>query len=139
MRRISQLCGMELKQDVLVVKDDALKKQVFAPGPSVNSSPGDTPLIGDATAASKKKKKKTKKGNLDPPWPRGRIGILPIKLTLVRVIATAVMVAEVSSICSRSARESSSRLPEKRPLRWKTPVKMVRLMREVGFTPPPLV
>ena len=61
MRRISQLCGMELKQDVLVVKADALKKLVFSPGPSVNSSPGDTPLIGDANVASKKKKKKNEK------------------------------------------------------------------------------
>ena len=31
MRRISQPCEMELKQDVLVAKDDALNKQVFFP------------------------------------------------------------------------------------------------------------
>ena len=52
MRRILQPCGMELKQDVRVVKDDALNKQVFPPGPSVSSGPGDTPLIGDAYVAS---------------------------------------------------------------------------------------
>ena len=51
-------CGMELKQDILVVKADALNKQVISPGPPVNSSPGDASLIGDANAACKKKKKK---------------------------------------------------------------------------------
>ena len=49
------------------MKDDALDKRVSPPGPPVDSSPGDTSLIGDANAASKNKKKKTKKGKFGPP------------------------------------------------------------------------
>ena len=49
------------------------------PGPSVNSSPGDASLIGDAHVASKKKKGKRKKGKSDLPWPRGGTGVYPIK------------------------------------------------------------
>ena len=75
MRRISPPCGIDLKQDVLAVKDDALNTQVFPPGTSVNSSPGVASSIGDANVASKKKKGKRKKERLDLPSPRRGMGI----------------------------------------------------------------
>ena len=62
MRRILQPCGVELKQDVLVVKGDAPKTQAVSSGSVANDGSDARPAIGDATVASKKKKKKQEKG-----------------------------------------------------------------------------
>ena len=72
MRRILQPCGMELKQDALVVKDDLLKSQDSPLGPAARDASGDKVAIGDANMLPKKKKKKTKKKkNWILPGPEG--------------------------------------------------------------------
>ena len=60
-RRILQPCGVEPKQDVLVVEDDLLNTQESPSRPVANKTLGDETFIGGAQEESKKKKKNRKK------------------------------------------------------------------------------
>ena len=75
MRRISKPCGVELKQDVLVEKDDLLNTQQSPSRPVAEKALGDETFIGDAQVVCKKKKKK--KGKSGPPPASSANGNMP--------------------------------------------------------------
>ena len=120
MRRISQPCGGELKQNVLVVKDDLLNTQESPSWLLANETSGDETFIGDAQVAPKKKK-----GRGLLLLCRG-LGICPTKLILARVDVTSAMVVGANSICFRSASVNNRMLPAECPLRWEPPIKTTR-------------
>ena len=133
MRRILQPCRMALKQDALAVKDDLSKSQALPSGSAAYDASGNGPVTGDANMAPQKKKNR-RKGKLDPPRPRGRMGASPIKLIPVRATAIDATVAEVNFIYIHSARENSRRPLGGRPLRWLPPIKTSGKARMGMFT-----
>ena len=58
MRRISQPCGMEMKQDVLAAKGDLLNAQQTLSRHEATQALRDEAYIGDAQVAPKKQKQK---------------------------------------------------------------------------------
>ena len=67
MRRISQPCGMEMRQDALLAKGDLYKAHQTLPMPNLNGNLNEKIPVGEAQAVSKEKRKKRKREYLALP------------------------------------------------------------------------
>ena len=109
-RRISQPCGMEMKQDVRVATGDLLKTNRNLSMPGANKALGGATVVGDAQVAPKKKKGKRKWARAGPPQPLRRRVPCQTRLIPVRVTATGALDAGANSICSHIAEGNNQTL-----------------------------